>query len=53
MIFMAAKKLLDVWIIETDSVYKGVPYTVIVDWLLEGRLLEDDQVRLQGTEKWH
>lgn len=47
------KKLVDVWIQEGNTVYKDVPYTVVVDWVQEGRLLEDDQVRIAGTEKWH
>lgn len=47
------KKLLDVWIQDGNTIYKDVPYTVVVDWVQEGRLLEDDQVRMAGTEKWH
>lgn len=47
-----AKKNLDVWITEGNTVYKDVPFTVVADWVQEGRLLENDQVRLPGTEKW-
>ena len=49
---MAKKKNLDVWITEGNTVYKDVPFTVVADWVQEGRLLENDQVRLPGTEKW-
>ena len=50
---MSAKvKTLDVWLTEGNLVYKDVPFTVVIDWLQQGRLLEDDQVRPSGTEKW-
>ncbi len=45
-------KTLDVWLTEGDTVYKDVPFTVVIDWIGQGRLLEDDQVRPAGTEKW-
>jgi biopolymer transport protein ExbD len=49
---MAAKQL-DVWIVESDTVYREVPYTVVTDWLQQGRLLGDDRVRLAGQRQWH
>lgn len=50
---MAEKhKIFDVWIVETNTVYRKVPYTVIADWAQQGRLLEDDRVRPTETEKW-
>lgn len=51
---MAEKKYknFDVWIVETSTVYRDVPYTVISDWAQQGRLLADDRVRPSGTEKW-
>lgn len=49
---MAQKKLLDVWLQEINTVYREVPFSVVTDWLQEGRLLGDDRVRLSGTEKW-
>jgi len=51
---MAEKKykIFDAWIVETNTVYREVPYTVIGDWAQQGRLLEDDRVRPSGTEKW-
>ncbi|MBY0526170.1 MAG: biopolymer transporter ExbD [Gemmataceae bacterium] len=52
---MAEKKskTIDVWIVESNTVYKEVPFTVVADWTQQGRLLEDDNVRQSGTEKWH
>ncbi len=43
---------LDVWIVEANMVYKDVPYTVVSDWIQEGRLLEDDHARISGTKDW-
>ncbi len=47
------KRVLDVWIIDLKTVYREVPFTVVTDWLLEGRLLPEDRVRVVGTEKWY
>ena len=50
---MAVKRqVFDVWVVETNTVYKQVPYTVVTDWVQEGRLLEEDKVRPGGTEAW-
>ncbi|MBI2808839.1 MAG: biopolymer transporter ExbD [Planctomycetes bacterium] len=49
----AAERLLDVWIVDLKKVYTGVPFTVVTDWLQQGRLLAADRVRLAGKEKWH
>jgi biopolymer transport protein ExbD len=46
-------RMLDVWIVDLKKVYTGVPFTVVTDWLQEGRLLRTDRVRLAGKEKWH
>ncbi len=46
-------RILDVWIVDLKKVYTGVPFTVVTDWLQEGRLLRTDRVRLAGKEKWH
>jgi biopolymer transport protein ExbD len=46
-------RMLDVWIVDLKKVYTGVPFTVVTDWLQEGRLLKTDRVRLAGKEKWH
>jgi hypothetical protein len=49
---MATKKL-DVWVVERETVYREVPFTVVADWLQQGRLLGEDRVRLSGQEQWH
>jgi biopolymer transport protein ExbD len=46
------RRFLDVWIIESNTVYREVPFTVVMDWTQQGRLLEDDKVRPSGTEEW-
>ena len=43
---------IDVWILETNTVYREVPYTVVADWVQQGRLLEDDKIRPSGTAEW-
>jgi biopolymer transport protein ExbD len=46
-------RTLDVWIVDRNMVYQKVPYTVVGDWLVEGRLLGTDRVRGAGTnEPW-
>jgi biopolymer transport protein ExbD len=51
---MAEKRReLDVWILQANTVYRKVPYTVVTDWLQEGRLLAEDKVRAAGGDKWH
>jgi biopolymer transport protein ExbD len=50
---MAPTRLLDVWIMDLNKVYTGVPFTVVTDWLQQGRLLPADRVRLAGKAKWH
>lgn len=49
----AADRNLDVWIVDLKKVYTGVPFTVVADWLQQGRLLKTDRVRLSGKEIWH
>jgi biopolymer transport protein ExbD len=46
------RQFLDVWIVETNSVYREVPYSVVTDWIQQGRLLEDDRMRPSGTADW-
>jgi biopolymer transport protein ExbD len=46
------RRFLDVWIVETNTVYKEVPYTVVADWAQQGRLLEDDMIKPSGTKEW-
>src|SRR5262245_400369 len=50
---MATKKrYLDVWVVESNTVYKEVPFVVVSDWVQQGRLLEDDKVKPSGTAEW-
>lgn len=46
------RKFLDVWILESNTIYREVPITVVMDWTQQGRLLEDDKLRPSGTDKW-
>ena len=46
------RQFLDVWIIESNTVYREVPFTVVCDWVQQGRLLEADNVRRSGTADW-
>jgi biopolymer transport protein ExbD len=46
------RRFLDVWIVESNTVYREVPFTVVADWIQQGRLLEDDQLKASGTAAW-
>jgi biopolymer transport protein ExbD len=46
------RRLLDVWIVDTKTVYREVPYSVVTDWVQQGRLLESDRLRASGTQEW-
>jgi biopolymer transport protein ExbD len=46
------RRFLDVWIIETNTVYREVPFPVVSDWVQQGRLLENDKLRRSGTADW-
>ncbi|HXG13209.1 MAG TPA: biopolymer transporter ExbD [Gemmataceae bacterium] len=46
------RRFLDVWIVETNVVYREVPFAVVADWVQQGRLLEDDMLRPSGTKEW-
>jgi biopolymer transport protein ExbD len=46
------RRFLDVWIVESNTVYREVPYEVVCDWLQQGRLLEDDMLRWSGQAEW-
>jgi biopolymer transport protein ExbD len=47
------QRLLDVWILEINTVYREVPFVVVTDWLQQGRLLREDCVRRAGSKQWH
>lgn len=46
------RRVLDLLIVETNTLYREVPFAVVTDWIQEGRLLPEDKVRVSGTEKW-
>jgi biopolymer transport protein ExbD len=46
------RRFLDVWIVESNTVYREVPFNVVVDWIQQGRLLEDDMLRWSGQADW-
>jgi biopolymer transport protein ExbD len=46
------RRFLDVWIVESNTVYREVPFTVVADWVQQSRLLEDDMLRPSGTADW-
>lgn len=48
----AKKRFIDVWIVESNTVYREVPFEVAVDWIQQGRLVDDDQLRWAGTADW-
>ena len=47
------RRTLDVLLVETRQAYRGVPYMVVTDWIQQGRLLGEDQVRATGGSTWH
>jgi biopolymer transport protein ExbD len=46
------RRFLDVWLVESNTVYKEVPFNVVCDWVQQGRLLEDDMIKPSGTKDW-
>jgi biopolymer transport protein ExbD len=47
-----SSQTLDVWIVEANTVYRGVPFSVVADWVQQGRLLDEDRVRLANAPEW-
>jgi biopolymer transport protein ExbD len=46
------RHLLDIWIVETNTAYRGVPFETVANWLQQGRLLAEDRVRPADTQSW-
>src|SRR5437660_1718128 len=46
------RRFLDVWLVETNTVYREVPFTVVTDWVQQSRLLPEDMLRPSGTAQW-
>ena len=47
-----ARKSYDVWFVSAEKVFRDVPYNVVTDWIQQGRLVPDDQLRPSGTKEW-
>src|SRR5947208_17037450 len=45
-------RFFNVWLVQPNTVYRGVPFTVVCDWIQEGRLLKRDCVRSPGAAAW-
>lgn len=39
----------DIWLTSERTVYPGVPYSVVCDWIVDGRLLPEDRARPSGS----
>ncbi len=46
------QRFFDVWIVGTNAAYRKVPYTVVTDWVQQGRLLANDKLRPSGAKEW-
>lgn len=43
----------DVWLVSTNTVYRGVPFGAVTDWAQQGRLSPDDKIKDAGPgENW-
>ncbi len=43
----------DVWLLSSNTVYRGVPFGVVTDWAQQGRLAANDKVKEAGPgEDW-
>src|SRR5947208_12480755 len=42
----------DIWLTATNRAYRGVPFSVVTDWLQQGRILPEDKVRPEGGGDW-
>jgi biopolymer transport protein ExbD len=49
---MSERGQYDILIRAIDRVYPQIPYTLLANWIQEGRVLEDDNVRPTGTSQW-
>ena len=46
------RKSYDVWFVSANTVYRAVPYNIVTDWIQQGRLTRNDQLRLSGDKNW-
>jgi biopolymer transport protein ExbD len=45
-------RVFDVWFVATNTVYKGVPYQVVTDWVQQARLVADDMLKPTASANW-
>ena len=46
------RRFIDVWLVESNTVYKEVPFAVVTDWVQQGRVIETDMWKPSGTANW-
>lgn len=46
---MATPKNLDIWLLSSNTVYKGVPFTVAAGWAGQGRMSGSDKIKPAGS----
>ena len=46
------KRRYDVWFVDANSVYKEVPFEVVLDWIQQARLGAEDMVKPTGSPNW-
>ncbi len=49
---MNEQRKFDTWFIQSNTVYKEVPYHVVTDWVQQARLGAEDMVKPSGTTNW-
>ena len=49
---MSAPNAYDVWLLRDNTVYKGVPFQVVADWVQQSRLGPDDRVKPTDGTDW-
>src|SRR5262245_2786654 len=42
----------DIWLTATNRAYRSVPFSVVTDWLQQGRILPEDKIRTEGSGEW-
>jgi biopolymer transport protein ExbD len=47
-----ASHTFDIWLTATNRAYRGVPFSVVTDWLQQGRILSEDKIRPEGGGEW-
>src|SRR5262249_50224650 len=46
------RRFLDVWLVETNTVYREVPFAVVAAGVQQSRLLAEDMLRPSGPAQW-